>query len=571
MISEHKLIVETEKLFNKDDILYIAGNILSLIKPVDIQFVSYISPQKNEQKYFIIFSTQEIEKIEIFRDIINAFIKDAIFLNETDLEIFLSENIYPIEQWQGFSVRGVEKSTNIFEADFLKYSGCPKIQIINISNRKPANKVSRFFNKVDNSLYDKIDNLLYDKINVSAGFFWNQFKDLSHGKNSIVDKFLPFGLNKKIYTAEIVNDIKEIDRKLYPVLNWAGTDCKTISVKLRNGMTTGFDIFEDGDFQYNGAIIGQTGKTSLIKHIAYSHYVKGDKVFIFPLDDQDSYAEILKTVNGQEIVLDIDNPICINPFSFFKDKGLFDYYRDYFIEWIFLMSVKSDFYLSDEDEKYIKFNIDKALVTLWREYRENLTVKDIVNYMKEFNDSRLSVFLGNLDLFLETYGKFFEYKSKVNFDNPFIVINTSKIFHYLHPALLGSLTIAMLINIKVYQHENPKNSLVFIDRFQELTNNIPQIQYVLRLFFRSASKAGISLIFAADINKPNEDFLMDFFSISNWVFVSNISDSVYHFSEKFLLNILRQENIEKIKTLSSGEFLLVNKSKMISEFFRYIN
>jgi hypothetical protein len=586
---EYGAVAEVRKLFDKDTLLHIISNLLSIAKPADIQLISYVSPQKNERKYFIAFTTIKKENIETFKSVVIAFFKDVLFLDALALDDFLSCNIYPLGQWNGYSTASskvpsfiIEKLIpskdipDIFESDYLKYSAYPKIQALNISNRKPVNKINYFLNKPYYKLFGDIDNALYDKINFSAGFFWSKSKDLTAGEKAPINQFLPFKMNKKKYKTETATDFKKIDKKLYPVLNWSGTANKTVPIKLSDGMITGLDVFDDDDY-YNGVIIGQIGKTTLIKHIAYSYYAKGDRVFIFPLDDQNSYTEIIAKTKGQEIVFDIDNPICLNPFSLFKDKDSFNYYRLPLVEWIYLLSVKQDTLPSQDDIYYVKSNIDKALSELWEEYKDGLTLKIVFDYIEKQNDGRLPAFLDNLGLFIETYGKFFNGKSEINFDNPFVVINTSNIFHYSHPVLLGSLLTAMSIHIKVYQESNStagsfKNSLVFIDRLQELVKNISQIEDSLYFFYRGASRSGISLFYASDIptNNKNDDSLRRLLSYANWLFVvSNVSDSVYHFSEKFLLDILREENILKARELNPKELLLINKNKRVSESFKY--
>ena len=586
--SEYGSIAEIKKPADKDILINIVGNLLSIFKSVDIQLISYINPQKSEQKYLITFRSQEKGHIDDFKNIITAFFKDALFLDTLALDNFLSGSIYPLGQWNGYTesiflARHIKdymlskSAFDLFKPNDLNYSDYPKIQALNISNRKPVSKMQYFLNKPYYRLFGNIDNLLWDKINFSAGFFWSNSQDLSLPlfKKVPIHRFLPFKSNRK-NESTIADSLSEISKSFYPVLDWQGTDNKTVPIKLKNGIVSGFDVFDSTDLHYNGAIIGQTGKTTLIKHIAYSHYVKGDRVFIFPLNDQDGYFEIIEKVKAQEIILDIDSPICINPFSIFKDKNHFDFYRMPLVEWIYISSIKQNDLLSREDEDYIKFNIDKAICELWEEYKDALTLKIVFEYLKEQNDDRLSAFLDSLSQFIDAYGIFFNGNSCIDFNNHFVVVNTSKICNFTHPVLLGSLITAMAIHIKSFQEKtsfpgNYKRSLVFIDRLQELAS--PQIVDSLYFFYRGASKSGIGLFFASDtsdLDAKSEHPIKTLLSYSSWVFVtSGLSNAVCFYSGQFLSDFLRQENTLKALTLNSDENLLILRNERISEAFKY--
>ncbi len=565
MESKYKITGEFKQFVNKSDILFVAANTLSLIKPASVKFILYTSPKKNEQKYFIIFSTQDKENIETFKSIVGAFTEGNItYSDKNDIDDFLFNNIYPIKKWEGFFTKDIKEAgaISIFEKNNEEYSNLSRIQILDINNINPNNKLK--------NLLDKTNDEEYDKLNIAAGFFWSESEDLSYKKNPVVNKLLSLKSDKNNYIA--VDKIPGINQKLYPISNWITTKNNTIPIKLKNGITTGFDIFRNTSYQINGTIIGQTGKTSLIKHIAYSHHTKGDNIFIFPLEDQDNYTELLKTTKGKEIILDPDNPVSINPFSFFKGKDdLLEIYGDYFIEWIFIMSIKNNTVsIPEKEEKYIKFHISKAFTELYKIHKEKLTVKIIYDFMKQFKDKKLSSFLNNLNSFIKTYDKFFNYKSEINFNNPLTVINTYKIDNYNQQNLLNALITAMLINIEISRYKEYKESIIFIDNFHKLIDNMPQTQYYdtfLFMFLRRRSSKNISTIFATKYREKNRETLIDFIKISNWIFIT--SNPACENLKNMLPHVIKKTDIEKAIKLKQEEILLINKCEKISEFFKY--
>ena len=537
---EKGVIVELEcSLTDRGKFIGVANNLLHTIKGISIQFIDYVSPKNNEQRYFISLimpdvaekEKDRIKSVEYFKDIINVYIEDYSFLDKTTLDNLLND-IFLSGTWNGISLPDTKtkKANNVSENNItaeelktfdverqkhLDYSIKSTIWTLNLSNKKPIDnslgyKIKRYIlNPPYFKLLERIDNALCGKINISIGLLWQEPKYASsnpRNKTFAFYSFLPFGFNRKKYKDSVysVDGLKDIPEIMYPAALWQGTENKTVPVILNSGIKTGFDVF-DGSSNYSGTIIGQnSGKSSLINYMAYWHYVKGDRIFIFPMNDQDSYIDLLKKTSGQEIILDINNPVSVNPFSLIKNEDLFKKYGGILVEWIYLAATDKDdkkrgnISKTDNDYKneyFIKDNIDKALSELWPEYKDNLTLKIVADFIKTKNNAELSAFLEKLNLFIKFYGKFFTGKSEVYFNNPFVVINTSNIDSFSHPVLSGVLITDMDIHIKTYLDENReignfKWSLVFIDKFEELLDNIPEIEESTRFFYRGAAKSG---------------------------------------------------------------------------------
>lgn len=622
---EKGVIAELEgSLTDRDKLICAANNLLHKIKDISVQFIAYVSPKNNEQRYFISLIMPDvaekekvrIKSVEYFKDIINVCIGDFSFLDKTSLDNLLND-IFLSGTWNGISLSDTKtkKANNVSENNIteeelktfdverqkhLDYSINSTIWTLNLSNKKPIDnslgyKIKRYIlNPPYFELLGKIDNALYGKINISTGFFWQEPKYTSsnpRNKTFAFNSFLPFGFNRKKYKDSVysVDGFKDIPEIMYPATLWHGTENKTVPVILNNGIKTGFDVF-DGSSHYSGTIIGQnSGKSSLINYMAYWHYVKGDRIFIFPMNDQDSYIDLLKKTSGQEIILDINNPVSVNPFSLIKNEDLFKEYREILVEWIYLTATDKDdkkrgnIPETDNDYKYlIKYNIDKALSELWTEHKDNLTLKIVADFIKTKNNAELSTFLERLNLFIKSYGKFFTGKSEVYFNKPFVVINTSNIDSFSHPILSGVLITAMDIHIKIYQDKNRtsgyfKRSLVFIDRFEELLDNIPEIEESTWFFYRGAAKSGISLFYSitTDIGRFTEEKQLNsakrFLECSIWIFITpDMSGSIYNFSEVLLTALAGAKNFTKAKRLKQGEFLLVNRSNRYSAKIKLI-
>jgi hypothetical protein len=194
--------------------------------------------------------------------------------------------------------------------------------------------------------------------------------------------------------------------------------------------------------------------------------------------------------------------------------------------------------VSNSDEKFLKSYIYMALSELWSVYKEKMEIGVLNEFLKkkieETRDDRLSWFCDRLDVFMNSYGKFFSGESAVRFDNPFVVINTSSIDPLYHPFLLSALMVAMEIHIKIYSDKNRmagnfKWSLVFIDRFQELLGRVPEIEKITWFFYRGARMSGISLFYTMETNigtpfaeEEQSYWIKWLFGYANWLFLQGI-------------------------------------------------
>lgn len=550
------IIAELTGDFNAAAPINIVAQCMRRINNASVQLISYVSPENNRQRYFIALTAPDISMGgNIFKEIINIHAGSFYFLDSSSIdglyEIFSPKTwnavILPVignkkKLSDGERAEFLEAAAGFFKAEMYSYpdySNEPSIWVLNVSCEKPAGvslgyKIKRFLNPQYFNLLDNMEDIIDRRISVSAGFFRQAFRASSNVKRigGIPDSFLPFGFDaEKDKRINKVNNVADISNSIFPAMGWGGTENKTVPVILRNGIKTGFDIF-DGDFTYNGLIIGHIGKSSLINHLAYSHYSKGYGTFIFPLDDQSSHTGILKKTRGQEIVLNINNPISVNPFSLFKDKDSIKEYGGIWVDALYHTVMGEG--ISGSDERFLKSYLSIAISELWPTYKENLEIWNIMDFIKEKSeetkDDRLADLYIKFKSFMVSYGKFFSGKSAVKFERPFVTVNTEDVHPFRHPSLLGLLVIAVNIHIFIYCDDNrlagkSKYSLVLMDRADELLCRVnPEILKIINGIVMGSRIRGISLIFALEtgagrLAKENR-LPAAIFHNAEWVFAS---------------------------------------------------
>ena len=88
------------------------------------------------------------------------------------------------------------------------------------------------------------------------------------------------------------------------------------------------------------------GKSVFINLLSLSYLIQGKKVFIFDIGR--SYEKLAKTIGGQWIEFNLDNPQSINPFSEIKTEKDLKEYADYLIDFIYFIGAPASLSLSEE-------------------------------------------------------------------------------------------------------------------------------------------------------------------------------------------------------------------------------
>ncbi|MHB1755555.1 MAG: hypothetical protein ACYCT6_08955 [bacterium] len=560
------------------------------IENATIQFIAYVSPEKNEQRYFVtltvpdIYGKEDNNYIEIFKGVIWIHTKNkSCFLDENSLNAL--NDLFAAGHWRGISLPQIQKKRNYrkitWEASYKEklkeFSGAvdcflsdkrsysnnsaePTLWTLNLSNKKAAkndtlgHKLQRFLNGPVYYNYKHRDFNDDYGISVSMGFFKQISQDMSSchepKKSKDFELYLPFGYDARKYYKDVyrLGSMTEFSARIFPSIEWRGTQNKTIPVLMKNGVKTGFNMF-DLDYVGNGFIAGRDIENSaLIKHIAYSHFLGGGGVFLFPNKEIDAYKGLISKTGGQIITLDINNPVSVNPFSLIKtwDELINAEYE--LINFIYVLGNdnalkksavdknNTDILLdkNENDEKLIKSYIEEAIRKVCPEYKENALVAMIAEYLKLSPDSRVKDFGKRISVLMEgPAGKFFSGKSAVSFKNPFVLIDMSGINTFSHSELYAALFCSVAMHITdCVRLDHKKDTLTFIDGGSDLLGICPEIVNAVEGLYRQRK-------FALGTITALEDG-MNGYSYSSYqkeLVRETLSPVIYHSAWKFFTHI----------------------------------
>ena len=204
---------------------------------------------------------------------------------------------------------------------------------------------------------------------------------------------------------------------------WKGTPTPVINLVGRRGQLMGLDLFDNtgGNYNFAGAASSGSGKSVMGNEIATAYLGVGAKVFI--IDVGRSYEKICRRYNGEyiEFIKKPDFQICVNPFDNIEDLD-----EDMeMVKPVVAQMASPSGTLTDHDRSLIEI----AIVAKWSEKHNRMTVTDVAAWLKAQADP-IAQRLGD-QLFPYTasgmYGKYFEGKSNVNFDNDLVVLELEEL------------------------------------------------------------------------------------------------------------------------------------------------
>lgn len=204
---------------------------------------------------------------------------------------------------------------------------------------------------------------------------------------------------------------------------WKGTPTPVLNLIGRRGQLMGIDLFDNtgGNYNFAGAASSGSGKSVMGNEIASAYLGIGAKVFI--IDVGRSYEKICRRYNGEyiEFVKKADFQICVNPFDNIEDID-----EDMeMVKPVVAQMASPSGTLTDHDRSLIEI----AIAATWAEKHNLMTVTDVAAWLK-VQDDPIAQRLGD-QLFPYTasgmYGKYFEGKSNVNFDNDLVVLELEEL------------------------------------------------------------------------------------------------------------------------------------------------
>ena len=207
------------------------------------------------------------------------------------------------------------------------------------------------------------------------------------------------------------------------IAEWKGTGTPVLNMVGRRGQLMSLDLFDNkgGNYNFACAASSGSGKSFLANEIASAYLGVGAKLFI--IDVGRSYEKICRDYNGEYIEFNKkpDIQICVNPFD-----NILDMDEDMeMVKPVLGQMASPSGTLTDHDWSLLEI----AIAAAWAAKRNAMTVSDVAAWLVA-QDDPIPRRLGD-QLFPYTakgmYGKYFEGKSNVNFDNDFVVLELEEL------------------------------------------------------------------------------------------------------------------------------------------------
>lgn len=201
---------------------------------------------------------------------------------------------------------------------------------------------------------------------------------------------------------------------------WKGNSGEGILLAGRRGQVFTINPFI-GESNYNVNIIGQSGsgKSVMLQDMVTNFLSSGAKVFV--LDIGRSYEKLCKLYEGDFIEFKMDSKICLNPFD--RANTTSQEAQNDFLSLIIPIIAKMiapKRGTTDIEDSIIA----ESLQTTWQEKGNKTTISDIANNLKNEGSEAAKDLAKMLFQYCDngTYGRFFNGKSNIQFNNRLTVI-----------------------------------------------------------------------------------------------------------------------------------------------------
>lgn len=200
---------------------------------------------------------------------------------------------------------------------------------------------------------------------------------------------------------------------------WKGYTNPLVILPGRRGQICWWNPFANDQGNYNTAIAAGSGKGKSVFVQYYITSLLGSGGRCWVIDIGHSYEKTCRLLNGEFIAFSIENPICLNFFTYVRTDQDFKENLPLLVPLVASMArQKSE--TSEEEDKFI----EKAISDAWHKKNYRATVTTIKECLETYHHPVAD----NLSHLLISYAKggmyadFFEGACEINFDNPFIVL-----------------------------------------------------------------------------------------------------------------------------------------------------
>ncbi len=292
----------------------------------------------------------------------------------------------------------------------------------------------------DDSLVDSYYNVLLFTTPANVRRDVRRAKDVFRGNQ--FDLRLPTGLQLQTLLASMpfapaegmFDDYKSFGRirpltsfntvNLLPIQGeWKGSGRFAQIYPQRRGQFTAIYFFDNVVRNYNVAIVAPPGKGKSFLMNDYIQSLLSQGGIVYIIDVGGSYAKSCEMLNGQLIDFNHDTAISLNLFSTIdadvKNDAAFKDVHNQLIQLVGMMARQSG-NISDEERSHI----EKAIESVWRQYKNDTTITLIANHL-ESSDDPVSQNIGQL-LYSYTkhgrYGNYFEPPCSLDFKRNLVIL-----------------------------------------------------------------------------------------------------------------------------------------------------
>ena len=220
---------------------------------------------------------------------------------------------------------------------------------------------------------------------------------------------------------------------------WSGMNSPCMMLYGRRGEPLFWNPFKNTEGNYNTAVIGKSGsgKSVFMQDLVTSFRGFGGKVFV--IDDGRSFMNSARLQGGEFIEFSDKSDICLNPFSIVDEEAMKakPEYKGEVISLIKSM-VKQMCEGQAGTEKITMIQdrfIEEAVQKTWDVKGSSASISDVQNYFKEHSDPRAHDLAILIQPFAKDvkdgsagiYNRFFEGKSNIKLNNPFMVFELAEL------------------------------------------------------------------------------------------------------------------------------------------------
>lgn len=297
--------------------------------------------------------------------------------------------------------------------------------------------------------------------------------------------------------------------------DWGGnTSNPEIFFFTPRGQLYSFDFFASNT-NYNAFVIGTSGagKSVLLQDFAMNYLMSGGRINI--IDIGGSYENFCGIIGGQYIDIKPSAPISLNPFTELTTKETFSEFKEFLVDWYWMMGSPESKNLSEEQSNFIKSYLSNAIEASYDKYGIDSDVDTVLEFFSEIavtekedtlddgqkvtvkeQDIRCTDFIQILGRYGKKgdYGAFFNGKSEIKFNHNFVVLETGSMEN--SPALRDPILMILTYHISksIYLSKDMnQRKLIIIDEAHKFLGN-HRIDPFIEQAYRRFRKHGASMI-----------------------------------------------------------------------------